>query len=117
MKNEKLTYKVSFDTFRKKLADYVPKDFKNGRHVVSLIEDLEDPIPEFVRENKQKIKRGSTVSATTTDDSEEDVERKEEILDPNDEVDKMLLQTKLKAVEQQNELVNNINKIYVIVWG
>ena len=47
LKSERLTFKVPFDTFREKLAEYVLKEFSNARHVISLVEDMIDPMPEF----------------------------------------------------------------------
>ena len=47
LKSERLTFEVPFDTFREKLAEYILKEFNNARNVISLVEDMEDPMSVF----------------------------------------------------------------------
>ena len=134
LKHEKLTHKVSFDTFREILTEYVLKEFQNARHVVPLVEELTNPMKEFVDRNKPKIKRkmssdetseakkvkteGTTSFSKDDDESNSDEEEMTNYYDPDDFVERMLLETKIKAyVAQEEQLKNNMSKIYVIVWG
>ena len=57
LKTERLTYKVTFDTFREKLAEYTLTNFTSARHVIPLIEEMENPMIDFTRNNKPKVKR------------------------------------------------------------
>ena len=136
LKTERLTHKVPFDTFREKLAEYVLKELTNARHVIPLVEDMVHPMKQFMVENKPKVKRKrstqddasikkvkSEIGSLSTvakdiDDDNDDEEGDTDYYDPDDFVEKMLLETKIKAyVAQEEHLKNNINKIYAIVWG
>ena len=57
LKTERLTHKVAFDVFREKLGEYILKTFTNARHVITLVEDMENPIPEFRKQNMPRAKR------------------------------------------------------------
>ena len=136
LKNERMTHKVSFDTFREKLADYVLKEFTQARHVIVLVEEMKDPMKDFVDNNKPKIKRkrsnkdkdettkkikteklGSAIESES-EDMEDDYDDNTIYYDPDDFVEKMLLETKIKSyVAQEEQLKNNINKVYAIIWG
>ena len=131
LKTERLTHKVSFDSFREILGEYVMKNFTGARHLMPLIEEMENPLPGFADANKPRVKRkrddtstssgkklkveGETPSGSKeiTDDDDEHT-----YYDPDDYVEKMMLETKIKAyVAQEEQLRNNINKLYAVVWG
>ena len=134
LKMETLIHKVPFDTFREKLGEYVLKEFAHARHVISLIEDMEHPLKKFSEENKPKVKRkrvkteaidesSKKLKTSTDSDDDIDIDKIDDddatvYYDPDDFVEKMLLETKIKAyVSQEEQLKNNISKIYVIIWG
>ena len=137
LQTERLTHKISFDLFRERLGEFVLKTFTGARHIISLIEEMEDPMAEFIDKNKPRVKRKKTQSVAssgkrvkaegeadfsnidpneTPDDTSDDDEHV--YYDPEDYVEKMMLDTKIKAfVAQEEQLKNNINKVYAVVWG
>ena len=134
LKSERLNYKVPFDTFCEKLAEYVLKTFTSARHVIPLVEDMENPMNEFRDTNKPKIKRkrneddkksekkikskSSGVLVTSDSGDETDEDDGVTYYDPDDYVEKLMLDTKIKAyVAGEEELKNNISKVDAIVWG
>ena len=136
LKHERLAHKVPFEFFRERLADYVLKECTHARHVISLVEDMKNPMREFIDNCKPKIKRKKQSKSIDVkkkmktekelDDDEQDFDEAEEddldsdddYLDPDDIVERMLLETKVKTfVAQEENLKNNMNKIYAIVWG
>ena len=136
LRTERLSHKVSFDSFRETLGEFVVKTFNGARHIISLIEEMEDPMAEFVRENKPRVKRKRETSDETStkkvkaegegeshiddpnDTPDDESEDDHVYYDPDDYVEKMMLDTKIKAfVAQEEQLKNNINKVYAVVWG
>ena len=129
-KTERLhvTYKTNFDTFREKLAEYAMKTFTSARQVVPFIKYMINPMTNFRKENKPKVKRKKDESAETAEKrvktegdtkaivvSEED-EDEDMYFDPDDYVEKMMLDTKIKSSgAQEEQLKNNVNKVYAIV--
>ena len=125
---------VPFDTFREKLAEYVFKTFTSARNVIPLVEDMEDPMNEFRDNNKPRIKRkrkeedkksekkikSESSGVLVTSDSGDELDEDDGVTyyDPDDFVEKLMLDTKIKAyVAGEEVLKNNISKVHDIVWG
>ena len=94
---EKLTKKITFDTFQEKLVTYINKELTYAMYVVYVVKHMKDTKINFNNKNKPK------------DLTEEEAKSP---------MNKMIQDQELKQyVYKKQALKNNLNKSFSIIWG